>query len=185
MRFCNYFLIVKKYYSVNTNEIEMAIQIGTAHIKIIFDRAEAVYPEECCGILLGKIFGEDKLVVEAIATENAWDAPDSQDFRSEDDRTNHSRYLIPPQAIFEAQKYARAQQLEIIGFFHSHPDAHAVPSECDRSLAWEIYSYPIVSVINGKVDSIASWILDSQGIFQPEELKILEVAPIEFFGDRF
>jgi proteasome lid subunit RPN8/RPN11 len=151
----------------------MALAIKSAQLKIIFDRAESVYPEECCGILLGKICGEDKLVVEAIATSNAWEDPASKDFRHDDDRTNHSRYLIPPQAMFEAQKYARAQHLEIIGFFHSHPNALAVPSECDRALAWEIYSYPIVSVIAGKVDSIASWGLDSQGIFQPEEIHIV------------
>jgi proteasome lid subunit RPN8/RPN11 len=153
----------------------MTIQIGTAQIEIIFDRAAAVYPEECCGILIGKINGDDKLVIAAIATNNVWDEPASQEFRCGEDRTNHSRYLIPPQAIFDAQKQARAQQLEIIGFFHSHPDAPAVPSECDRSLAWEIYSYPIVSVIDGKVESIASWVLDRDRVFQQEQIDMLEV----------
>jgi proteasome lid subunit RPN8/RPN11 len=162
----------------------MVLEIKSAQIKIIFDRAESAYPEECCGILLGKIIGNDKIVIEAIATINAWDEPASEDFKQIDDldsakrrlgqRTSHSRYLIPPQAIFAAQKQARSQQLEIIGFFHSHPDAPAIPSECDRSLAWEIYSYPIVSVIQGKVESIESWVLDSNGVFRSEEINILE-----------
>jgi proteasome lid subunit RPN8/RPN11 len=152
------------------------LTITSAQIKIIFDRAKAVYPEECCGILLGKIVGDNKIVVAAIATENAWKEPASEDFKQPEDLdlTNHSRYLIPPHAIFQAQKDARAQQLEIVGFFHSHPDAPAIPSECDRSLAWEIYSYPIVSLIQGKVETIASWVLDSNGIFNPEEITILE-----------
>jgi proteasome lid subunit RPN8/RPN11 len=160
------------------------LELKSAQIKIIFDRAKAVYPEECCGILLGKIIGNDKIVVEAIATTNAWDEAGSDDFKQNNDldsakrrlgqRTKHSRYLIPPQAIFQSQKQARAQQLEIIGFFHSHPDAPAIPSECDRSRAWEIYSYPIVSVIHGEVEAIASWVLDSNGVFQPEEINILE-----------
>jgi proteasome lid subunit RPN8/RPN11 len=153
----------------------MVLEIGSTQIEIMFDRAEAVYPEECCGILLGKISGDDKLVVEAIATSNVWDDPASDDFKQNNDRarTSHSRYLIPPQAIFELQKHARAQQLEIVGFFHSHPDAPAIPSECDRTLAWAIYSYPIVSVIHGKVDTIGSWVLDDRGIFQPEEINIV------------
>lgn len=154
----------------------MALKIESTQLKIIFDRAEAVYPEECCGILLGKIIGDDKNVVEAIATINAWNESASDDFKQDNDLdlTNHSRYLIPPQAMFELQKQARVQQLEIIGFFHSHPDAPAIPSECDRSLAWEIYSYPIVSVIQCKVEAISSWILDSNGVFQAEEINILE-----------
>ncbi len=153
----------------------MVLEISSTQIEIMFDRAEAVYPEECCGILLGKISGDDKLVVEAIATSNIWDEPASNDFKQNNDRerTSHSRYLIPPQALFKAQKYAEEQQLEIVGFFHSHPDAPAIPSECDRTLAWEIYSYPIVSVIQSKVETIASWVLDDNGIFQPEEIKIV------------
>jgi proteasome lid subunit RPN8/RPN11 len=153
----------------------MTLEINSAQIKMIFDRAKATYPEECCGILLGKISGNDKIVMEAISTINAWGDSASSDFKqnNERDRTSHNRYLIPPQAIFQAQKDARAQQLEIIGFFHSHPDAPAIPSECDRSLAWEIYSYPIVSVIQGEVETISSWVLDSNGIFQSEEINIL------------
>jgi proteasome lid subunit RPN8/RPN11 len=154
----------------------MALKIASTQLKIIFDRAKAFYPEECCGILLGKIIGDNKIVVEAIATINAWGDPASGDFKQNNDLdlTNHSRYLIPPQAVFELQKEARAQQLEIVGFFHSHPDAPAIPSECDRSLAWEVYSYPIVSVIEGKVEAISSWVLDSNGVFRPEEINILE-----------
>ncbi len=150
----------------------MALEIESAQIKMMFDRAEAFYPEECCGILVGKIIGNSKIVVEAIATMNAWDEAFANDFKTNEDRdrTNHSRYIISPQAIFQAQKSARAQQLEIIGFFHSHPDAPAIPSECDRELAWEVYSYPIVSVIQGKVQEIKSWVLDDDRIFQLEKI---------------
>lgn len=160
----------------NSETLAMALEIKSDRLTIIFDRAEAVYPEECCGILLGKIIDDDKIVVEAIVTINAWEESASDDFKQNNElyRSNHSRYLIPSQAIFQAQKDARVRQLEIIGFFHSHPDAPAIPSECDRSLAWEIYSYPIVSVIQGKVEAIASWVLDCNGVFQPEEIKILE-----------
>ncbi len=146
----------------------MSIEISTPQLKIIYTHAEAIYPEECCGILLGKLKGNmDKVVIEVIPSINIWET--SSD---EISRTKHSRYIIPPQEIFQAQKRAEDIQLEIIGFFHSHPDTVAVPSECDREQAWEIYSYPIISVIQGKAHSIASWVLDNNRIFQPEEIKL-------------
>jgi proteasome lid subunit RPN8/RPN11 len=154
----------------------MTIEISAVQLKIIYDHAEEVYPEECCGILLGEITSESKIVVEVIPTINAWEASElAADVRTNKDlnRTKHSRYSIPPPEVFQAQKRGRDLQLEIVGFFHSHPDASAIPSTCDREQAWEIYSYPIVAVIQGKVDSISSWVLDSNGIFQPEEIKAI------------
>jgi proteasome lid subunit RPN8/RPN11 len=148
----------------------MSIEISTQQLEIIYSHAEATYPEECCGILLGKLNRDrDKFVIEVIPTINTWEG--SSD---EISRTKHSRYIIPSQEIFQAQKRSESLELEIIGFFHSHPDTVAVPSECDREQAWEIYSYPIVSVIQGKVQSIASWTLDDNRIFEAEEIKLTE-----------
>jgi proteasome lid subunit RPN8/RPN11 len=142
----------------------MTIVISAEQRKIICNHAESVYPEECCGILLGKIVGISKTVVEVIPTINAWNKLESDEL----DRSKNNRYSIDPQDIFTAQKRSRELQLEIIGFFHSHPDYPAIPSTCDRIQAWEVYSYPIISVINGKVSEIKSWVLDSDGIFQEE-----------------
>jgi proteasome lid subunit RPN8/RPN11 len=148
----------------------MSIEISTQQLKILYSHAEAIYPEECCGILIGKLNRDrDKFVIEVIPTINTWES--SSD---EISRTKHSRYIIPSQEIFQAQKRAENLQLEIIGFFHSHPDTIAVPSECDREQAWEIYSYPIISVIQGKAQSIASWTLDDNRIFEAEEIKLTE-----------
>jgi proteasome lid subunit RPN8/RPN11 len=142
----------------------MTIIISTEHQQIICNHAESVYPEECCGILLGEINGTFKTVTEVIPTTNAWIKADSDEV----ERNKNSRYSIDPQDIFMAQKRAREIDLDIIGFFHSHPDYPAIPSMCDRSQAWEVYSYPIVSVINGRVSEIKSWVLDGDGIFQEE-----------------
>ncbi len=146
----------------------MIIVISTEQLKLIYNHAESVYPEECCGILLGKIAGVSKTVIEVIPTINAWVKSES----AEVDRNKNSRYSIDPQDIFKAQKRSRDLHLDIVGFFHSHPDYPAIPSTCDRTQAWEVYSYPIVSVINGKVSEIKSWVLDSNGVFQPEEMQI-------------
>jgi proteasome lid subunit RPN8/RPN11 len=149
----------------------MSLAISATQLKIIYNHAETIYPEECCGILLGTLEREHdiKFVVEVIPTINTWKASDD-----EISRTKHSRYIIPPQEILQAQKRAENLQLEIIGFFHSHPDTVAIPSECDQEQAWEVYSYPIISVVRGKVKSIASWTLDDNRIFQPEEIKLIK-----------
>ncbi len=146
----------------------MTIIISAEHRKIICNHAESVYPEECCGILLGKIMGISKTAVEVIPTINAWRKPESDEVN----RSKNNRYSIDPHDIFTAHKRARELHFDIIGFFHSHPDYPAIPSMCDRSQAWEVYSYPIISVINGKVREIKSWVLDGDGIFQLEETQI-------------
>ena len=142
----------------------MTIIISNEQQKIIYNHAESAYPEECCGILLGKIAGISKTVLEVIPTINAWNKAESDEL----DRSKNNRYSIDPRDIFMAQKRARELDLDIIGFFHSHPDYAAIPSTCDRSQAWEVYSYPIISVINGRVSEIKSWVLDGDGVFQEE-----------------
>ncbi len=154
----------------------MSLVMSAAHLHTIYSHAEHIYPEECCGILLGKIDAESKLVVEVIATINTWEAAASVDnLNTSDDsnQTKHSRYTIDPRDIFAAQKRGRELQLQIVGFFHSHPNTAPIPSTCDRDRAWQVYSYPIVSVMQGKVNSMSSWVLDGEGSFQPETVQIV------------
>jgi proteasome lid subunit RPN8/RPN11 len=73
----------------------------------------------------------------------------------------------------QAQKQAREQNLHIIGFYHSHPDYPAIPSEFDRLYAWQEYSYIIVAVKNGKPTDINSWCLDETQQFQAEAINNL------------
>jgi proteasome lid subunit RPN8/RPN11 len=153
----------------------MTIVFSSEQLQAISAHAESVYPEECCGILLGKPDKLDRAVVEVILTVNIWEQPElvnPVNINTEIDRTKHSRYTIDPKDIFLAQKRAREINLDLIGFFHSHPDYPAIPSKCDRDQAWEVYSYPIVSVIKGKVSDIQSWILDDNGIFQSEQIQV-------------
>jgi proteasome lid subunit RPN8/RPN11 len=154
----------------------MTIVINAVQLQVIYQHAEATYPEECCGILLGKIDKFTKTVVEVIPTINVWEQAESIDTLATDNevtRTKTSRYTIASQDIFQAQKRGRDLDLNIIGFFHSHPDYPATPSICDRDRAWYVYSYPIVSVVDGKVSNMTSWVLDDRGIFQLEEIQQL------------
>jgi proteasome lid subunit RPN8/RPN11 len=74
-----------------------------------------------------------------------------------------NRYLVAPEDYFEAECDAARRDLAVTGFYHSHPDAEAVPSEDDRAGALPGVSYLILSVIRGRVAGIGSWTLDPVG----------------------
>jgi proteasome lid subunit RPN8/RPN11 len=136
------------------------IQITAEIYKRIFHYAESTYPEECCGLLLGKITEAAVQAIAMQATENDWQG----------NRCN--RFSIAPEVLLKAQKLARENQLEIIGIYHSHPDHAAIPSETDRQLAWSGYTYLIVSVSQGKAIDLQAWQLDDQEQFQPVMIKM-------------
>lgn len=136
---------------VLTTEQEAAIR---AH-------GEADYPYECCGLLLGT-FAPDgrKTTAEIMPISNA---------REESAKRN--RFLITPQELMRGERYARQKQLDIIGFYHSHPDHPAVPSGYDLDHALPVYSYVIVSVAQGRAGEVQSWELEAdRSRFNPESI---------------
>lgn len=149
----------------------MILQLLPEHLQIIRTHAESTYPDECCGIILGHATSEGKTVVEVMPTENAWNT-EAADFPDDDtEESQRRRYAIAPQVMLKAQREARDRSLNIIGIYHSHPDAPAIPSECDRLYAWPEYSYIIVSVPKGKAETLQSWSLDDTHQFQPEAIQ--------------
>ena len=137
--------------------------------------AESTYPEECCGLLLGNLRGDVKTLVEVLATQNSWGDDEVDDFQAIESSapgksSKRNRFSIAPKVMLQAQKDARDRNLDIIGIFHSHPDHPAVPSEFDRAIAWQQYSYIIVSVQQGKACDLKSWSLNDEHQFQPEEI---------------
>ncbi len=152
----------------------MVVKISPQQLQAIRTHAESTYPEECCGLLLGKAVDKQKLVTEVVPTENAWHAAALE---WEDDTSNHGksdRYAIAPPEMLKIQKAARDRSLDIIGIYHSHPNHPAIPSECDRIYAWQQYSYIIVSVVNGECDDVQNWSLDDRHQFQSENLIVTE-----------
>lgn len=147
------------------------IKISAEHLQAICTHAERTYPEECCGIMLGKIDGDVKTVVEVWETLNVWEEEKWAEFPASGGvRSKNSTFAIAPLDLIKAQKAARDRQLQIVGFYHSHPDHPAIPSEMDRAIAWAVYSYIIVSVPKGKAGEVRSWCLDEAHQFQEEEL---------------
>jgi proteasome lid subunit RPN8/RPN11 len=154
----------------------MVLKLSNHHLKAIRQHGESTYPNEGCGLLLGKVVNESKTVVEVRATENVWNAEAAQLFSAvEGTRSTNqlSNYTISPQTMLEVQKEVRDRTLQIIGIYHSHPNHPAIASECDRLYAWEQYSYIIVSVMAGKAQELLCWELDSDFNFQAEEIIIV------------
>jgi len=142
----------------------MALKIDRHHFELIKAYGEESYPNECCGFLLGKQTNGEK---EVTATFPA--------FNSREDSEKYHRFLITPQAYLECEKFARSKNLDIIGFYHSHPNAEAQPSSYDVEHGWPWYSYIIVSVKENRTVDVTSWTLkDDRSKFNPEKIVVNE-----------
>ncbi|MEW5976576.1 MAG: M67 family metallopeptidase [Acidobacteriota bacterium] len=140
----------------------MTIRFRPEHLSAIRRHGEATFPDECCGFLVGHLDGEQKVVSETYPVNNARES-----------EARYNRFLIPPQAVMEAEKYARGKRLHILGFYHSHPNAEARPSHFDLDHAWPFYSYVIVSVKNGESRELNSWrMAEDRSAFQPEAITV-------------
>lgn len=122
------------------------------HLQAVQYHAAGAYPEECCGFLMGVADEEDGVLVERVLPARNEHA---------DDRCH--RFLIPPETVLAARKEARGLGLEIVGYYHSHPDLPAEPSERDREHAWPDVSYLIVPVEEGVPGEARSWRLRHGG----------------------
>lgn len=120
---------------------------------------EKAYPREGCGIFLGR-FGEEAEVVEV------WEGTNLREDRARD------RYILDPRDQLRAERYGREHDLEIVGFWHTHPDHPARPSQYDADHAWEGYIYVIMAVHAGKMVAVTGWTLDSiePPVFREEPL---------------
>jgi len=129
-------------------------------------RADGVkaYPNECCGVLMGTVGeNEAKTVTHAEPINNA-----------REDGEQYHRFLITPEEMMRAELAARSKKLDVVGFYHSHPDHPAKPSEYDKDHALPFYSYAIVSVMKGEPRELTSWELSAdRTVFTQENINIL------------
>ena len=118
------------------------------------------YPEECCGFLLGTTGADGNDVKALHRVEN----------RHPDHRER--RYVITPADYHAADRAARRQDLDIVGFYHSHPDHPAEPSATDLAEAtFPGYTYVIVSIREGRAAALSAWSLaPDRSRFLPETI---------------
>ena len=119
------------------------------------------YPHECCGAILGT---DD---------EGARTVRDLMPLQNRRDDSPRNRFEVTPDDVRLAEKTASAKGVDLIGWYHSHPDAPARPSEFDREHAWPWYSYIIVSIQNGAPHDMNSYRLqDDRAAYDPEPIEI-------------
>lgn len=137
----------------------MKVVLTADQVAAIHAHARETFPEECCGFLIGPE-AEDKVVARVrratnVVTEN-----------------RERRYVIDPREILAVEKELRATGEAILGYYHSHPNHPAVPSEFDRGHAWPWYAYVILSIDDRVPKDLRAWSLEgSEGVFEPAVLE--------------
>jgi proteasome lid subunit RPN8/RPN11 len=154
-----------------------ALEIGISAELAEKIRAHGVetYPYECCGALLGT--DDDPLAFDPEAPRKTFrEVLGLFPLVNRRDDSPRNRFAVTSEDVREAEKAARALGLDVIGWYHSHPDHPARPSDFDRDHAWPWYSYLIVSVHTGIPKDMTSWRLkdDRSGYFE-EKISPLKV----------
>lgn len=137
------------------------ITLKKEHIREIESHSREGYPNEVCGIIMGTCKGFYKTAIHIKKAVNL------------STERSHDRYELDPKDLLRVERESRARGLEIVGFYHSHPDHPDIPSEFDRARAWPAYSYIIASVSNGRDVTLRSWVLDDETL-EFEEEKIVD-----------
>ncbi|MBI4475870.1 MAG: M67 family metallopeptidase [Acidobacteria bacterium] len=130
--------------------------------RVIREHGEEAYPFECCGALIGR----GASIVEALPLPNT--TPEGP----------RRRFLVSPEDYQAAEAAAVSRNAELIGFYHSHPDHPARPSQYDLDHAWPFFSYVIVSVLNGTAGEVTAWRLaDDRSAFEEQLLAPADTEP--------
>lgn len=124
----------------------MALILSTELHAAIRNHLEGTFPNEGGGFLIGQVANGDQIVTETRFEENT--------FPSEE---QYHRYLMEKGAFQMAEDYADSKGLALLGYFHSHPNHPAVPSEFDRIHALPNFIYLIVSVQGGQAAESLAW----------------------------
>jgi len=133
------------------------LTLGAGVSDAVRDHGRETYPHECCGALLGA----DGLVTATVPLPNTTEEGPRR------------RFLVRPGDYQQAEHAAASAQRELLGFYHSHPDHPAVPSQYDLDHAWPSFSYVIVSVMAGAPADIRSWTLkEDRSAFDEESLTV-------------
>ena len=135
----------------------MGLSLGPGVDDAIRAHGVETYPNECCGALIGR----DGVVTSTYALPNTTEEGPRR------------RFLVRPSDYQEAEKRASHAGGDLLGFYHSHPDHPARPSQYDLDHAWPFFSYVIVSVREGVSQDMTSWRLrEDRSAFDPEDLNV-------------
>lgn len=141
----------------------MAFHLNNQQAAHIRSQGEQTYPHECCGFLLGTVKDGVRHLAALRPVDNA-----------REDEARHNRYLISPDVFVKVEREARKSSCDILGFYHSHPDAPARPSQFDIDQAWPWYTYIIVAIEKGRSAAMTAWVLRNDRSGFDEQALIIE-----------
>jgi proteasome lid subunit RPN8/RPN11 len=153
------------------NMAQARIVLDQQLLKDMQSHAVSTYPEECCGLMFGILDVDErgsknsvtKKVLRLQRMKNVFDS-----------KERYHRYTIDSKEFLKAEKEAHDNEEEIVGVYHSHPNAPAKPSAFDLDHAWPTLSYVVIEVRDRKILETKSWVLkDDRNEFLPEEIEIL------------
>jgi proteasome lid subunit RPN8/RPN11 len=132
------------------------------------------FPFECCGALLGR---DSAFEENSDSNRQQFESPREVlnlfPLVNRRDDSPRNRFAVTAEDVRDAEKTAKQHGLDVVGWYHSHPDHPARPSAFDREHAWPWYSYVIVSVMSGAPAEMTSWRLnDDRQDYSPENIEI-------------
>ena len=126
----------------------MTLRLTPSLLDRIAEHARDAYPGECCGFMLGVRREGQRIIHEIIEADNAVGRARAA-----------QRYEIAGRSYLHADRHARAHGWDVVGIYHSHPDAPPTPSRTDLAEAWSEYVYLIIPVAEGTPGTARAWTL--------------------------
>ncbi len=143
----------------------MTVRLGKLLQSRIFEQMEDTYPNEGGGFLLGELEDNSTVIRDIIQVDNVFE-----------EEEQYHRYAMTPQDWMRLEDEADDRGLTLVGYYHSHPDSPAIPSEYDREHALPNFLYIITSVEMGRATDMRVWKLRAdRSVFDREELAVLEI----------
>jgi proteasome lid subunit RPN8/RPN11 len=134
-----------------TTPHDPAVHLQGAAASAIADAATKAYPNEACGLLIGRADATGWRITQAVAGSNVHPEP-------------RRRFEVDPRLVFEWMRKLRGGSEGIVGHFHSHPDGPAEPSETDRASAYDRAAVWIIAAVpNGHVTTVRAFRLEHGG----------------------
>jgi proteasome lid subunit RPN8/RPN11 len=131
------------------------IGVGLAAVAAINRQASREYPLECCGILVGTTVSRGGTTFTSVGSVTVAENVESKD--------RARKFAIAPELLLQVHRTAGSEGLAVVGYYHSHPDGLAVPSETDRLAAWPGVSYLILEIGAEQETVFRSWRLSEDG----------------------
>ena len=133
---------------------ESHLLISTEILELLKKEALEAYPEECCGILVGRVRAQEPRKAEVHEVKVA---------RNSAVERRQEQYSIDPEQLLRVQTEARKGELDVLGYYHSHPEERAIPGQVDLETAWPDTSYLILAVGRERVTEVRCWRLRESG----------------------